>query len=141
MQAELQEAKAEIQTLRETVSSLQTRVDQGKDRIKQMWRENCRYVAEVDDELSRKDVEIQQLQEMIQELQTAATSGGGGMPHAASIPVIPSETRPVGTTGTRGARRGKAPPVDPSTGEDAETTLDDWLPSLQRAAEWNGWGE
>ena len=84
MQAELQEAKAEIQTLRETVSSLQTRVDQGKDCIKQMWRENFRYVAEVDDELSRKDVEIQQLQEMIQELQAAATSEGGGMPHAAS---------------------------------------------------------
>ena len=116
-------------------------MDQGKDRIKQMWRENCRYVAEVDDELSGKDVEIQRLQEIIQELQAAATSGEGRMPHAASIPVTLSETRPVDTIETRGARRGKAPPVDPFTGEDAETTLDGWLPSLQRAAEWNGWGE
>ena len=106
-----------------------------------MWRENCRYVAEVDDELSRKDVEIQRLQEMIQELQAAATSEGDGMPHAASTLVTPSETRPVDTTGTRVACHGKAPPVDSFTGKDAETTLDDWLPSLQRAAEWNGWGE
>ena len=134
MQAELQEAKAEIQALRETVSSLQTRVDQGKDRIKQMWRENCRYITEVDDELSRNDVEIHRLQETIHELQAATTSGGGGTSHTASTPVTPSETRPVDTTGTRVTRRGKAPPVDPFTGEDAETTLDDWLPSLQRAA-------
>lgn len=47
----------------------------------------------------------------------------------------------VGTTGTRPVRRGKAPPVDPFTGEVSETTLDDQLPSLQRAAEWNGFAE
>ena len=38
-------------------------------------------------------------------------------------------------------RHGKAPPVDSFTGEDAEITLDDWLSSLQRATEWNGWVE
>lgn len=36
-------------------------------------------------------------------------------------------------------RRGKAPPVDAFTGEDSERRLDDWLPTLQRAADWNGW--
>ena len=36
-------------------------------------------------------------------------------------------------------RRGKAPPVDMFTGEDAEVRFEDWLPSLQRAANWNGW--
>ena len=45
----------------------------------------------------------------------------------------------VATTETRPMHRGKAPPVDSFTGEDAEITLDDWLSSLQRAAEWNGW--
>ena len=141
LQEELQEARAEIQTLKETISLLQTRVDQGKDRIKQMWRENCRYVAEVDDELSRKDVEIHQLQETIQQLRATATSGGSGVPPAESTPVGSSEARPVDTTGARLVRRGKAPPVDSFIGEDAETTLDDWLPSLQRAAEWNSWAE
>ena len=47
----------------------------------------------------------------------------------------------VTTTETLLTRRGKAPPVDSYTGEDAEITLDDWLPSVQRAAEWNGWAE
>ena len=36
-------------------------------------------------------------------------------------------------------RRGKEPPVDMFTGEDAEVKFEDWLPSLQRAAHWNGW--
>ena len=36
-------------------------------------------------------------------------------------------------------RRGKAPPVDMFTGEDPEVRFEDWLPSLQRAAHWNGW--
>ena len=36
-------------------------------------------------------------------------------------------------------RRGKAPPVDPFTEEDPEIRLEDWLPALQRASEWNGW--
>ena len=53
-------------------------------------------------------------------------------------PVVP--TIPVAAS-TRPTRRGKAPPVDSFSGEDAETTLDDWLPSLQKAAEWNGWAE
>ena len=41
LRTDLQEAKFEIQTLRETISSLQTQVDQGKACIKQTWRDNC----------------------------------------------------------------------------------------------------
>ena len=40
---------------------------------------------------------------------------------------------------SRMRRRGKAPPVDSFTGEDPEIRLEDWLPALQRASEWNGW--
>ena len=36
-------------------------------------------------------------------------------------------------------RRGKAPPEDTFTEEEAGTRPDDWLPILQRAANWNGW--
>ncbi len=42
---------------------------------------------------------------------------------------------------TDGKRRGRAPPVDPFTGERPEERLDDWLPGLQRASQWNGWSE
>ena len=38
-------------------------------------------------------------------------------------------------------RRGKAPPIDPYTGEDPEVRIDDWLPALKRAASWNDWSE
>ena len=58
---------------------------------------------------------------------------------------------PVSGTGRHGggltqpprhkSRRGKAPPVDPFTGEEPEIRLDDWLPSLERAATWNEWTE
>ena len=34
--------------------------------------------------------------------------------------------------------RGRAPPVEMFSGEDSESTLDDWLPALVQAAEWNG---
>ena len=37
--------------------------------------------------------------------------------------------------------QGKAPPVDAFTGEDPECRLDDWVPTLKRAADWNGWAE
>lgn len=38
-------------------------------------------------------------------------------------------------------RRGKAPPVDPFKSSNPEVRLDDWLPTLERAAKWNGWSE
>ena len=36
-------------------------------------------------------------------------------------------------------RRGKAPPVEPFTGEKQDELLDDWLPTLKRAGVWNAW--
>ena len=38
-------------------------------------------------------------------------------------------------------RRGKAPPVSEFTGDDPDCTLEDWLPSLERAIMWNAWTE
>ena len=37
-------------------------------------------------------------------------------------------------------RRGRAPPpIEFFTGEDPSITVDDWLPSLERASDWNSW--
>ena len=36
-------------------------------------------------------------------------------------------------------QRGRAPPTDPFTGDNPELRLDDWLPSLRSAAQWNRW--
>ena len=92
LQTELQDAKAEILTLKETISSLQTQVDQSKDRIRQMWRDNCRYVAEIDEELSRKDNEIRRLQENIQGLQATVSAGGHATPLVVPTEVATAET-------------------------------------------------
>ena len=45
------------------------------------------------------------------------------------------------STSTRTSRKGRAPPIDQYTGEDADVRFDDWLPSLRRAANWNCWTE
>ena len=37
--------------------------------------------------------------------------------------------------------QGKAPPIDPFSGENPEVTIEEWLPSLQRAADRNEWSE
>ena len=39
------------------------------------------------------------------------------------------------------ARRGKASQVDAFTGGNPENHLEDWLPTIDRAAIWNGWTE
>ena len=45
------------------------------------------------------------------------------------------------STSTRTSRKGRAPPIDQYTGEDADVRFDDWLPYLRRAADWNCWTE
>lgn len=40
-----------------------------------------------------------------------------------------------------GSRKGKAPPVDMFDGESPDVLFEDWVPALQRAAEWNKWTE
>lgn len=45
------------------------------------------------------------------------------------------------TAGAVKVRRGKAPPVDPFSGESNEVQLGDWLPVLEWAASWNEWSE
>jgi len=52
-----------------------------------------------------------------------------------------SSTVPSSSAFTPVQRRGKAPPIDPFTGENPEIRLDDWLPTLERASVWNGWSE
>ena len=45
------------------------------------------------------------------------------------------------TTYASSKRSGKAPPIDSFSGESEEILFDDWLPSLDRTSEWNGWKE
>ena len=61
-----------------------------------------------------------------------------------TVPLLPLAEQPVAPlptllTGASVQHQGKAPPVDLFTGEDSEIRFDDWLPTLKRAATWNGW--
>ena len=52
---------------------------------------------------------------------------------------LDEEPRPL--VGTKGPRRGKAPPVDSFSGEDERMRFEEWLPALVRASAWNRWSE
>ena len=54
-------------------------------------------------------------------------------------PPLSMETGPVVPSTAERTRRGKAPPMEFFSGENLSVLLEDWLPSLERAAEWNGW--
>ena len=59
-------------------------------------------------------------------------------------PVRAESVLDISTTSTSASEsrpRRKAPPVDPFTGENLASTLDDWLPSLQTATTWYAWSE
>ena len=61
--------------------------------------------------------------------------------HTSEAPEVPrAEAETISSRG-KTSRRGKAPPVDPYTGEDPEIRFEDWLPALNRAATWNEWSE
>ena len=82
----------------------------------------------------------------------ARTHAGGdaaARPHSRTLPApvggstvttpVVIASPPVSTSAVGERRRGKAPPIDPFTGEDLAVRLEDWLPSLERVAEWNRW--
>ena len=119
------------------------------------WRLSCEQLARYDSELAEKEEEIASLRAQLEGEGMRKESGGSGTARLRGC-TLSSESLPldrrggVGFTGGLGAedgdvagqyggRRGKAPPVDPFTGENPELHVDDWLPSLERAARWNGW--
>ena len=52
-----------------------------------------------------------------------------------------SSAMPTLSHGIAMPRRGKAPPVDTYSGEEAEIRFEDWLPTLNRVATWNHWSD
>ena len=91
-------------------------------------------MAEFEQVLSEKE----ELEGLRQKLPQGLTLGGGSRPR--SLASSRDKHRPPSSEGkssSLAARRGRAPPVEMFSGEDSKTTLEDWLPSLKRAAGWN----
>ena len=129
---------AVVGELRVEVERLKTELEAQKSRVRELWKLNCEQLADMDSSLLQKDEEIGSLKAEVARRRGSSPS-----------PSVPSSTSddPEQGAGDEGVqrtdrtrvRRGRAPPVDTFTGEDAESRLDDWLPTLQRAADWNGW--
>jgi len=85
-------------------------------------RSNCAQLIEFDAILAAKD-------EQITTLHRQSTSPTPVAVHTGQT------VQPV----TAHHRKGKAPPVDPFSGDDPSLQFEDWLPGLQWAADWYAW--
>ena len=131
LQEALREADEERKSLRDEVSTLRGELEGIKLRIKELWRSSCEQLAEFDAIVTSKDEEIASLKQQLSRSHTRPTTSPQESDGENDMHAMPIESPRQ--------RRGRAPPIDPFTGENPELRLDDWLPSLRRAAQWNRW--
>ena len=140
LRQELEEVKAARASLEAELTTLRQKYEREKAKAKDLWSVNCAQLAEFDETLLEKEEEITQLRDQLAAAKRAgarhlAPGGSGGMRSE-----LGEETRSTMSSSVKlPSRRGKAPPVEMFSGEDPEVRLNDWLPSLQRASQWNGW--
>ena len=131
LRQQLEDVLEQKEALEEEVSSLRQAVESEKTKVRNLWRTSCAQLADFDATLTSKDEEVATLKRQLEALRAGSQSP---MPMRNTVGdedlnrVVPALTR-----------RGSAPPVDSFTGEDADVRLDDWIPSLERAAQWNRW--
>ena len=146
--------------LLEEVRQLKESMQREREKYTTLWRMNCEQFIE-------QDKEIETLQSRVLELEmgsrvrhpehtplahldsatdlvpSVSPLHGARRPEEPAVgrrcpvysPSVPSRT----IRGAGEARRGKAPPIDPFSGESPDVLFEDWLPALRRAAEWNRW--
>ena len=103
-----------------------------REKMKSMWRMQCEQMVQCDNEIAEREAEIVELRAKLLECESHGSSEmEEGVASAEEHKFLRSPGRVV--------HRGKAPPVDAFTGEEAELRLEDWLPTLESAASWNGW--
>ena len=155
-----QELLEQVQTLREErdelqeqVTQLQEKLEAEKQRVQELWQGNCEQNAQLDLILQDKDAEIAELREQLAALNahTPAPPLSQRKPDSSKYKSPRGATKPDSAVAPMGillkelesqpppTRRGKAPPVDPFTGENPAIRAEDWFPSLERTANWNGW--
>ena len=118
------DAKNSRDALQGEVTALTVEVEKLSRRCKELWSLNCTQLVEFDEILSAKDEEL-----------AALCQQGRNLTAAAALTTYPGHAGPVHL------RKGKAPPVDPFSGDDPSLQFEDWLPGLKRAADWYAWTE
>ena len=130
-EAEVEEGRTPTQQHDEELHGLRAVVAKEKQKVKRIWWEKCEQLSH-EEAIYRKDMEIARLKARLLAVTSPPsppTSPGS------SIRVVEDEPRRPSSS----HRRGKASPVDSFSAESLDEQWDDWLPTLERAAEWNGW--
>ena len=155
MRARLKDAMEKTSHLESEVSSLTgrlevevTRNEALQKRVDELWKSSCSQMSQWDAQLTEKDEIIARLQAEL------ARSKHEGSPPSSRFSISPSlgtseeeEYVPpsfvpkvqVSSQSKQTRRVGRAPPIDPFTGEEPTIRPDDWIPALERASKWNGW--
>ena len=138
-QAKLTEAQARNEALTKEVGELTVKLERANARVKKLWSDQCALSVESDRQLVEAELEIERLRNQPASRSASVAETGGEMtpPHTSTVPRV--NGRP--TTRSSVQRRGKAPPVEPFSGESKTQRIEDWLPALERAATWNDWTE
>ena len=152
LEAELLRADEEHASLREEVSSVREKLEEERVKYKALWRMSCEQLARHDDLMAAKEKEIEDLKASLRGVplssggatpprreETSEATSAVGTPRGRSVPEFKSprttERSTVGA-GIASSRKGKAPPVETFSGD---SSFEDWLPALKRAATWNAW--
>ncbi|XP_065915676.1 myosin-13-like [Dysidea avara] len=137
---------SELQAPNSQVRNLEDALKAESSKSKRLWIQKCEQLLAHESEVVEKELEIARLRSVVEELTCGdkrheergptdeRVSGHDHCPSRTSTAQSNTQLHDV----NRG-RRGKAPPIEYFTGENPEVTLDEWLPSLQRASNWNGW--
>lgn len=148
--------RAEIVSYNAQLLELQHSLEKERQKSRRFWRQKCEVMLAHEDALEEKEAIIATLQRS-QAVESRRTSVSETLVDQPAPPLldnvllshVPDTSQPtircrgdMGTVITSGqVRRGKAPPVECFSGDDADVTWDDWLTTLERAATWNGWSE
>ena len=132
--ADIERYRMELELSRVELARSKNEVEGVKKRLKEVWRMNCDQTISYDEEMAAKDAEIAELKEKL-----SAAPGTHCRSDNADLVTASSDSLPRTTCGASGSRRGKAPTVNPFSGDDGVTHFDDWLLSLERASLWNAW--
>ena len=153
---EFQLLQAEKADLEQKLAEREAELQRPTERYAQLWRLNCDQLREFDHLIEEKGAHVRELTGRVQQLEAPSrTTPVSALPKAATPRALESTThaqpnspvlsdsmvwstpvaKPLGTSSDTRNRKGKAPPVDPFTGDPkGELNFDDWLPTLERTS-------
>jgi hypothetical protein len=156
--------KPDLEQLLKDKEALVHEVQAQRRRLEHLWTKNCTLLGLIDardEEIASLKADLESLHEMRQQIppgtpqvhvscpsivdaSIGSPSVGVSATCVATPPSHQSTLTPTSTTHVSLPtlkRKGQAPPVEPFSGDNPDLTFDDWLPTLERATQWNNWNQ